>query len=59
MTSFFKWALGIALALAATGQLRSATLRMAQMAMEAQRHQLSYGKFSRMLTSPNPHKYSK
>ena len=52
MTSFFKWILGIALGLALTGQLRTATLKMAKMAIEAQNHQLSYGKFSRMLTAP-------
>jgi hypothetical protein len=30
-----KWVLGIALGLAMTGQLKSATLRMAEMAVEA------------------------
>ncbi len=53
MTSFIKWAVGIALALTAAGQLKSATLKVAQMAVEAQKHQLSYGKFSRMLTAPS------
>jgi hypothetical protein len=52
MTSFIKWVVGIALGLAVAGQLKSATLKMAQMAAEAQQHQISYGKFSRMLTSP-------
>ncbi len=54
MTSFFKWAIGIAVGLAVTDQLKSATLKMAQMAVEAQEHQMSYGKFSRMLTEPTP-----
>lgn len=58
MTSFIKWVLGIALGLAATGQLKTAMLKMAQMAVEAQKHQISYGKFSRMLTTPMPpHKH--
>jgi hypothetical protein len=52
MTSFLKWTIGIALGLAVTGQLKSATLKMAQMAVEAQKHQISYGRFSRMLTAP-------
>ncbi len=54
MISFFKWALGITICLAVTGQLKTATLRMAKMAVEAQKHQVSYGKFSRMLTAPGP-----
>jgi len=54
MTSFIKWVLGIALGLAVTGQLKPATLKMAKMAVEAQQHQISYGKFSRMLTAPVP-----
>ena len=52
MITFFKWVLGIAIGLAVTGQLKTATLKMAEMAVEAQRHQISYGKFSRMLTAP-------
>jgi hypothetical protein len=56
MTSFFKWVLGIAFGLAMTGQLKSATLKMEQWAAQAQQHQLSYGKFSRMLTAPTPRK---
>jgi hypothetical protein len=52
MISFFKLSVGIALALAATGQLKSATLKMAAMAIETQTHQMSYSKFSRELTGP-------
>lgn len=36
MTSFIKWVLGVALGLAVTGQLKTAALKMAQMAAEAQ-----------------------
>jgi hypothetical protein len=53
MDSFIKWMFAVALSLAATGQLKSATLKMAQLAIEAQKHQISYGKFSRMLTEPH------
>ncbi len=42
MTSFTKWLLGIALGLAVTGQLKSVTLKMARLAIEAQRHKISY-----------------
>jgi hypothetical protein len=49
--SFIKWVLGIALSLTVTGQLKWATLRMIELAVEAQKHQLSFGKFSTMLTS--------
>jgi hypothetical protein len=60
MTHFMKWSFGIALGLAVTGHLKSATMKMAAMAVEAQQHQLSYGKFSRMLTTPARHaKHSK
>ena len=52
MISFFKWVLGIAIGLAVTGQLKTATLNMAKMAVEAQKHLISYGRFSRMLTAP-------
>jgi hypothetical protein len=51
MTSFIKWSLGVAIGLAMTGHLKSATLKMASMAVEAQKHQLSYVKFSRSLNS--------
>ena len=54
MTLFIKWVIGIALGLAITGHLKSGTLKMAEMAVEAQKHQISYGKFSRMLTAPMP-----
>jgi hypothetical protein len=53
MTSFIKWVLGIAIGLAVTSELKTATFKMAQMAGEAQQHQISYGKFSGMLTAPN------
>lgn len=52
MTSFFKWMVGIAIGVAISGHLKFATLKMAQMAADAQTHQISYGKFSRMLTAP-------
>jgi hypothetical protein len=50
MRSLIRWAFGIALALAATGQLKSATLKLAEMAIRSQHHQISYLKFSQMLT---------
>lgn len=59
MTSFIKWMVGIALGVAISGHIKSATLKMAQMAVEAQQHQMSYGKFSRMLTAPTHPKHSK
>ena len=46
ISSVFLFALG----LAATGQLKNATLEMARLAAKAQHHQISYLKFSRMLT---------
>jgi hypothetical protein len=52
--SLIKWAIGIALSLAVSGQLKSAALKMAEMSMDAQKHQLSYGKFSSMLTQTPP-----
>ena len=36
MTSFIKWMVGIAIGVAIGGHLKSATLKMAQMAVEAQ-----------------------
>lgn len=53
MISFFKWVLAVTLGLAVTGHLKSATLKMAEMAIEAQKHQISYRKFSRALTAPS------
>jgi len=52
MSSIVKLGFIIAAVLAASGQLKSATLKMAEMAIEAQKHQISYGAFSRMLTAP-------
>jgi hypothetical protein len=52
MTSFIKWVLGVTIALAATGQLKPATLAMPKLAAKAHQHQMSYGKFSRTLTAP-------
>lgn len=59
MTTLFKWVIAFALGVAVSGQLKSATatatLEMAQMAAEVQLHQMSFGKFSRMLTTqPQP-----
>jgi hypothetical protein len=53
MNAFIKLAFGIALSLAVTGHLKSATLKMAEMAAEAQKHQLKFNSFSRMLTEPD------
>ena len=50
MISFIKWVLGIALGLAVKGQLKSATLHIAKMTVATQQPQISFGKFSRMLT---------
>jgi len=40
--------------LSLSGQIKPAILKMAQMAADAHEHQVSYGKFSRMLTAPMP-----
>ena len=58
MSSIVKLGLVIAAAFAASGQLKTATSKMAEMAIEAQRHQISYGAFSRMLTTPDEIKSS-
>lgn len=52
MISFIKWSVGIALALTATGQLKPATMTMLKLATEAQQYQVSYSKFTRLLTAP-------
>lgn len=51
MNSFVKWTFGVALSLAVSGQLKTATFKMAELALDAHRHQMSYGKFSRLLTT--------
>jgi len=53
MSSFIKWVIGIALGLAATGQLKQATLNMMEAAADAQKHQLSLSKLSRALNGPD------
>jgi Na+-translocating ferredoxin:NAD+ oxidoreductase RnfG subunit len=58
MSSIAKMGLFIAAVLAASGQLKSATLKMAEMAIEAQKQQISYGAFSRILTAPEKTKGS-
>lgn len=50
---FLTWVVGIVLALGLVGSLGKLTYRMAEAAIEAQQHdQMSYGKFSRQLWSP-------
>ncbi len=51
MGSFFRWCVGAALGVAFSGHIKSVTLKMAEMAAKAQKHQISYGQFSRMLTT--------
>jgi len=49
---FLAWVFGIALSLWTIGSLRTATLHMAEAAVQAQQHdQMSWGKFSRQLWS--------
>jgi len=53
------WVMGIVLSLGAVGSLGTATLRMAEAALEAQQHdQMSWGKFSRQLWGPHAQKVS-
>ncbi len=54
MANFIRWVLGIGFSLFFAGHLKSATLQMAKMAVDAQKHQMSYGQFSRALTAPMP-----
>ncbi len=46
---FMGWAVSILFALGLIGQLKPLTYKMAQAAIKAQEHQMSYGKFSRKL----------
>ncbi len=50
MVKFYGLVLSIALALGASGHLKEATLYIMKSAASAQSHQMSYAKFSRMLT---------
>jgi len=52
--SLIKWSVGITLALAATGQLKLATLMTLKLAAEAQQRQFNLAKLSRVLTAANP-----
>ena len=53
VVKFYGLVISIALALGASGQLKEATLYMMNAASGAQSHQMSYAKFSRMLTHCN------
>jgi hypothetical protein len=45
--------------LALSGQIKPAVFKIATRAVEAQKHQMSYGQFSRALTVPTPAKQMK
>ncbi len=53
MEKFFSFSVKVASVLAASGQLKEATLYMVKAAARAQSHQISYAKFSRILTHCN------
>lgn len=49
MNAFFKMAVAFSIGLGASGYIKSATLLLAKMAIEAQGKQISMSKFNRML----------
>jgi len=54
MEKFIGFVFMTAIALGSTGRLNPAIMKLASLAANAQQHQLSYGKFSRMLTHCDP-----
>lgn len=53
---FIAWIFSVMVTLGFLSQLKPLTYKMAELAMDAQKHQMSYGKFSRQLCSSGGHR---